>query len=305
MPRGLFDGRLQGLQGAADAEDAHNADDQRAAADDDGDLEHAAADDNHEVTAASADGGPPEVTTALERLDAITRRLRVECPWDREQDERTIVPHTVEEAYELADAAHKRDDAKLLDELGDVLFQVHFLALLLEERGAGDLAQVADHVFGETEVETAQDVLRNWDQIKQGETGREQGVFAEVPDNLPSPLYARKLQRRAASSGFDFADIPEALAAIREELQELEQATEPDQRFHELGDVLFATVNVARKLHVDPELALRAASDRFRTRVSTGTELAASEGRSWNDLAPADQLAYYARARLNEGDADQ
>ena len=77
---------------------------------------------------------------ALARLDAITRRLRVECPWDREQDERTIVPHTVEEAYELADAAHRRDDAKLLDELGDVLFQVHFLSLLLEERGAGDLA---------------------------------------------------------------------------------------------------------------------------------------------------------------------
>ncbi len=268
------------------------------------------------MTAAASAGGRPEITIALERLDAITRRLRVECPWDREQDERTIVPHTVEEAYELADAAYKRDDAKLLDELGDVLFQVHFLALLLEERGAGNLAEVADHcteklirrhphVFAETEVETAQDVLRNWDQIKQGETGREQGVFAEVPDNLPSPLYARKLQRRAASSGFDFADVPESLAAIREELQELEQATEPDQRFHELGDVLFAAVNVARRLHVDPELALRAASDRFRTRVTAGTELAASEGRSWNDLAPADQLAYYARARLNRGDADQ
>ena len=87
----------------------------------------------------------PEPAAAVARLDALTRRLRRECPWDREQDERSIVPHTVEEAYELADAAHARDDAKLLDELGDVLFQVHFLSLLLEERGAGDLAQVADH----------------------------------------------------------------------------------------------------------------------------------------------------------------
>src|SRR5437588_12618625 len=87
---------------------------------------------------------PPGIVEALAQLDAITRRLRRECPWDREQDERTIVPHTLEEAYELADAAHRRDDAKLLDELGDVLFQVHFLALLLEERGAGDLAQVAE-----------------------------------------------------------------------------------------------------------------------------------------------------------------
>src|SRR6201984_1901659 len=84
------------------------------------------------------------IVEALARLDELTRRLRRECPWDREQDERTIVPHTVEEAYELADAAERRDDAKLLDELGDVLFQVHFLALLLEERGAGDLARVAD-----------------------------------------------------------------------------------------------------------------------------------------------------------------
>src|SRR3954469_9879125 len=129
---------------------------------------------------------------ALVRLDELTRRLRVECPWDREQDERSIVPHTVEEAYELADAAQSGDDAKMLDELGDVLFQVHFLSLLLEERGAGDLAAVADHcreklirrhphVFGDVEAETAGEVLRNWDEIKQGEEGREPGLFAHVP----------------------------------------------------------------------------------------------------------------------------
>src|SRR3954447_14779984 len=118
-----------------------------------------------------------DVAAALVRLDEITRRLRRECPWDREQDERSIVPHTVEEAYELAAAASSGDDAKLLDELGDVLFQVHFLALLLEERGAGSLAEVAEHVhtklvrrhphiFTDVELENAGDVLRNWDQIK-------------------------------------------------------------------------------------------------------------------------------------------
>jgi XTP/dITP diphosphohydrolase/tetrapyrrole methylase family protein/MazG family protein/ATP diphosphatase len=253
---------------------------------------------------------------ALERLDGITRRLRKECPWDREQDERTIVPHTLEEAYELADAAHRRDDAKLLDELGDVLFQVHFLSLLLEERAAGDLAQVADHcaeklirrhphVFGETRAETAQEVLRNWDQIKQREPGREAGVFGEVPENLPSPLYARKVQRRAASSGFDFAEVPDSLEAAREELRELEAAGTPDERFQELGDALFAIVNIGRKLKVDPELALRAAADRFRSRVTAATELAASDGRSWDDLPPDRQLAYYERAHLNEGDTEQ
>jgi XTP/dITP diphosphohydrolase/tetrapyrrole methylase family protein/MazG family protein/ATP diphosphatase len=258
-------------------------------------------------------GARPEIQEALERLDAITRRLRRECPWDREQDERTIVPHTLEEAYELADAAQRRDDTKMLDELGDVLFQVHFLSLLLEERGAGDLAQVADHcteklirrhphVFGETEANTAAQVLRNWDEIKRTEPGREQGVFGDVPENLPAPLYARKVQRRAASTGFDFLEVPEAVAALREELGELERADAPDERFAELGDVLFAAVNVARKLKVDPELALRAAADRFRGRVSRAAELAASDRRSWNDLDSADQLAYYARARLSQGD---
>ena len=162
---------------------------------------------------------PDEVAQAVGRLDELTRRLREECPWDREQDERSIVPHTVEESYELADAAQRGDDRKLLDELGDVLFQVHFLALLLEERGAGSMADVAEHcrqklirrhphVFGDVEVAHAGEVLRNWDAIKQGEEGREPGIFGEVPENLPGPLYARKVQRRAATSGFDFDDVP-------------------------------------------------------------------------------------------------
>ena len=251
-----------------------------------------------------------DIRAALLRLDEITRRLRVECPWDREQDERTIVPHTLEEAYELADAAHRRDDGKLLDELGDVLSQVHFLALLLEERGAGDLAQVArhatdklirrhPHVFGEAEVSGAGEVLRNWDAIKRTEEGREPGVFGEVPENLPAPLYARKVQRRAASSGFDFDGVEGPLQSVRDELEELQAAPGDDERFHELGDVLFAAVNVARKLKLDPELALRAAADRFRGRVQAGVDLAADGGRNWNDLSIDEQLAYYAQARMS------
>jgi XTP/dITP diphosphohydrolase/tetrapyrrole methylase family protein/MazG family protein/ATP diphosphatase len=257
---------------------------------------------------------PEGTREALQRLGAITRRLRAECPWDREQNERTIVPHTVEEAYELADAAQRGDDRKLLDELGDVLFQVYFLSLLLEERGAGSLAEVAEHcteklirrhphVFGEAEASSAAEVLRNWDQIKASEAGREPGVFGEVPENLPSPLYARKVQRRAASSGFDFEGVEAPLAAVRDELSELEAARDERERFDELGDVLFAAVNVARKLRVDPELALRASADRFRGRVSAAVELAASDGRLWNDLHPDEQLSYYARVRMAEGPA--
>jgi MazG family protein len=211
-----------------------------------------------------------DVAAALLRLDEITRRLRRECPWDREQDERSIVPHTVEEAYELADAAASGDDAKLLDELGDVLFQVYFLALLLEERGAGNLAEVAEsmaqklirrhpHVFGEVEARTAGEVLRNWDRIKREQEGRGAGEpFADVPENLPALLYARKMQRRAASAGLAGEEASERMP-------------EPDLRDAAerwIGEALFGLVDTARRLRVDPELALRAAADRFRDEAS-------------------------------------
>jgi nucleoside triphosphate diphosphatase len=190
-----------------------------------------------------------------------------------------------------------------------VLFQVHFLSLLLEERGAGSLADVAEHcrqklirrhphVFGEVEAETAGQVLKNWDAIKATEPGREPGIFGEVPENLPGPLYARKVQRRAATSGFDFDHVP--YEAVEAELEELKGASSREEAFHEIGDVLFAAVNLARKLKVDPELALRGAADRFRGRVQSAADLAAADGSDWQDLGPEDQLAYYARARLNQ-----
>lgn len=221
---------------------------------------------------------------ALERLDRIAHRLRRECPWDREQDARSIVPHTVEEGYELADAAARDDTAAMRDELGDVLFQVVFLALLLEERGEGDLAAVADgcteklirrhpHVFGEADAETSGEVLANWDRIKRTEEGREPGLFADVPENLPALLLARKLQRRAGTE----ATAAEAAPAVREAADRLvtvaasgssgaPTATDAERAATEeaVGELLFAAVAAARALRVDPELALRAASERFR-----------------------------------------
>ena len=215
---------------------------------------------------------------AFARLDALARRLRRECPWDREQDERSIVPHTVDEAYELADAAHSGDDTKLLDELGDVLFQVHFLALLLEERGAGDLAAVADgcreklirrhpHVFGTRRAEDAEAVRRNWDEIKKTQEGRGERLFGDVPENLPGPLYARKAQRRAAGAGHDVPDTGAALAEVQRALVALGDGAGSEEGFRLVGDLLFAAVAAARKLSVDPELALRAATQSFMTRV--------------------------------------
>jgi ATP diphosphatase len=216
---------------------------------------------------------------ALLALDELTRRLRRECPWDRAQDERSIVPHTIEEAYELADAAHSGDDAKLLDELGDVLFQVHFLALLLEERGAGDLEQVArgvtrklvhrhPHVFGggadpleglPTDAVTPDQVRENWDAIKK----REPGSDADgIPRSLPALLYARKVQRLDGPQ----KDAREALELLREWLDQTarsiaaESAADgghgSEQLYEGIGELLLATVALARSINVDPEVAL-------------------------------------------------
>jgi nucleoside triphosphate diphosphatase len=243
---------------------------------------------------------------ALLELQDLTRRLRRECPWDREQTARTIVPHTVEEAYEVADAALADDDAKLLDELGDLLFQVYFLALLLEERGAGDLAQAArliheklvrrhPHVFGDVEAETGEHVKRNWEQIKRDQEGRE-GVFHDVPETLPALLLARKVQQRAKAVGFEYPDVDGAVADLDDELRELKEDFSAD----ELGDVLFAAVNVARKLDVDPELELRRATERFRRRVETAEALAREQGEDWSTLPLEQQDRYFDLAKETE-----
>jgi nucleoside triphosphate diphosphatase len=172
-----------------------------------------------------------DLADALVDLQRLTERLRRDCPWDREQTARTIVPHTVEEAYEVAEAAYGDDPAKLLDELGDLLFQVYFLSLLLAELGQGDLEGVArgvhaklvrrhPHVFGEVEARTPGRVRENWERIKTTHEGRE-GVFHDVPESLPALLYARKVQRRAAAVGFEYADVAGALADLDDELREL------------------------------------------------------------------------------------
>jgi len=260
-----------------------------------------------------------DLAAALLELQELTRRLRRDCPWDREQTARTIVPHTIEEAYEVADAATADDDAKLLDELGDLLFQVYFLALLLEERGHGDLEQAArliheklvrrhPHVFGEVEAETAGRVRANWEAIKREQEGRA-GIFHDVPGSLPSLLYARKMQRRAAAVDFEYPHVHGALADLDDEVRELKEAiaaaggepspeTESDPHvFEELGDVLFAAVNVARRVNVDPELALRTMTQRFRDRVERAEARAHGAGKVFTDLSLAEKDAYFDEAK--------
>ena len=254
---------------------------------------------------------------ALARLWAITVRLRADCPWDREQTPATIVPHTIEEAYELADVALAGPpDAKLVDELGDVLFQSFILSVMTREAGAGDLSDVAEgiadklvrrhpHVFGEVEAETPDVVLRNWEGIKREQEGRE-GIFHDIPASLPTLLQAQKAQKRAAAVGFDWDAWPGAEAKTREELDELVAAIaehpadgpEPPPAVRdEAGDLLFAAVNLLRLLHVDPETALRGAAGRFRARVEEGARLAAADGADFAALSLDEQERYYRAAK--------
>ncbi|MCB8914631.1 MAG: nucleoside triphosphate pyrophosphohydrolase [Thermoleophilales bacterium] len=205
-----------------------------------------------------------ELAGALERLDQVTRDLREKCPWDREQDARSIVPHTVEEAYELAEAAREGDDAAMRDELGDVLFQVVFLSLLLEERGEGDLAGIAKqlttklirrhpHVYPPEEseagrdIETADDVRRQWDEIKRDVEGRSSEKDWRKPA-LPALIYANKVQWK-----LDPEERPANAGAANPDLDRAEE---------EVGRMLWEAVAEARRRGVDPELALRAVAER-------------------------------------------
>jgi nucleoside triphosphate diphosphatase len=241
-------------------------------------------------------------------LAEVGLRLRRECPWDREQTAQTIVPHTIEEAFEVADAV-ARGGAGLADELGDLLFQSVFLAQLLEEEDGADLADVArgqsdkligrhPHVYGEAVATDASGVVDVWERQKRREreergAGEGTDVFYDLPVGLPALAYATKTQKRAAAVGFDFPDVAAALGKLREETSELE--AEPGPR--ELGDVLFAAVGAARAVGADPELALRATATRFRERVERATRLAADAGQRFDTLSPDLQLRWYEEAR--------
>ena len=216
---------------------------------------------------------------AIERLLKIMERLRdpeTGCEWDRVQTFETIAPYTIEEAYEVADAIERGDVPELKDELGDLLLQVVFHSRIAEEAGHFSFADVADaisdkmerrhpHIFGDA------DTSPGWEQIKAEERGAKaaHGALAGVARGLPALLRAEKLQKRAARVGFDWPDAQGARDKISEELDEVEQAPSPEAREEEIGDLLFAVVNWARKLGVDPESALRGANAKFERRFAS------------------------------------
>ena len=236
---------------------------------------------------------------AIERLLAIMARLRdpaAGCPWDLQQDFRSIAPHTLEEAYEVADAIERDDLAALRDELGDLLFQVVFHAQLAGERGAFAFDDVVDaicdkltrrhpHVFGGAPVRDAAEQTLVWERLKAAERaalGHGQGALAGIPAALPALARAQKLGRRAGDAGFDWPDADGPRAKIDEELGELDRAGndggDAGRLEAEVGDLLFSVVNLARHLEVDAETALRHANGRFERRYAHLEQALAARG---------------------------
>jgi tetrapyrrole methylase family protein/MazG family protein len=254
----------------------------------------------------------------LVRFHQLVRTLRERCPWDREQTHRSLTSHVIEETYEVVDAIESGDDDHLAEELGDLLFQVEFHAVIAEQEGRFTMADVArgihdklvrrhPHVFGAVEADSADQVLTNWEAIKRAEKGRT-SLFDGIPAGLPSLAYAAKVQRKAASVGFDWEGVDGALPKIAEEAAELVAVAPTDRTraAEELGDLLFAVVNVARHLRIDAETALRAATVKFRTRFQAVEALAAERGQSLDalNLAALDALWDEVKAAESTGVAE-
>jgi tetrapyrrole methylase family protein / MazG family protein len=222
---------------------------------------------------------PLEQGSYLEAMQYVTQRLRAPngCPWDREQDHRSIRSYLLEEAYETLDALDSGDSKKLAEELGDLLMQVLLHAEIARQQGEFDLRDVVlgitsklvrrhPHVFGDVHADNPNQVLANWDEIKKGERPKDQSILASVTLAMPALAYAQEVSERAARQGFEWPDIGGVVDKIREEIQELAEAETADQVVDEFGDLLFSLVQVARWKGFEAEDALRQANRKFRTR---------------------------------------
>ncbi|MDD3288293.1 MAG: nucleoside triphosphate pyrophosphohydrolase [Alphaproteobacteria bacterium] len=240
------------------------------------------------------------------KLIEVMKKLRNPvggCPWDIEQNFKTVAPHTLEEAYEVVEAIENDDYEHLREELGDLLFQVIFHAIMAEEKGFFTFDNVAEeiadkmierhpHVFGDREAKTAGDVLRNWDADKRAkrekqaaDEGKPHSALDGVNTALPAMSRALKLQQRAAGVGFDWSDINDVIAKIHEETAELEaeiksENAKPDRIEDELGDLMFAVINMARHAGINPEKALRSTNRKFERRFRGIEDSLSTQGRN-------------------------
>jgi len=256
--------------------------------------------------------------SSVEPLAAIVRRLRAPdgCPWDREQTHESLRSCLIEECYEAIEAINGRDDENLREELGDVLLQVVMHSEMASERDAFDIDSVVagiceklvrrhPHVFGDAKVADSKDVLKNWEQIKREEKGGSHSVFTGLTKGLPALLRAQTAQKKAARVGFDWPDPSGATAKIHEELDEvLDAATNasarPERLEDEIGDLLFAAVNLARHYKVDAETALSAATEKFIRRFQFVEDAVAVSGRRVEECSLDELEDAWERAKRDE-----
>lgn len=245
------------------------------------------------------------VQQEMAKFHQLARTLRDQCPWDMEQTHSSLVRYLLEEAYEVVDAISLLDpddpqtDLDLIEELGDVLYQIEFHAAIAEEQGRFTMADVArtvhdklvlrhPHVFGDVVVADSAEAESNWEAIKQKEKSHRTGIFDGVVHAAPALSYAAKVQQRAARVGFDWPSVDGPLAKLSEELGEVQEAVakgDPESTHMEVGDLFFALVNVARHLDIDPETALRTAIHKFRDRVTAVETLATEQGKTMKDMS--------------------
>ena len=260
------------------------------------------------------------VGVEMVRFHQLARTLRHQCPWDMEQTHASLVRYLIEETYELVDAISRLDpddpstEEDFIEELGDLLYQVEFHAAIAEQEGRFTIADVArtvhdklvsrhPHVFGDVTVVDSAEVESNWDAIKAREKPARTGIFDGVAESAPALSFAWKVQQRAAKVGFDWTDVAGPMEKVGEELEEVRAAMaqgDPESTMSEVGDLLFAAVNVARHLDVDPEGALRASIHRFRTRVTAVESLARDEGRQMSEMSLAELDLLWERAKAAE-----
>lgn len=256
---------------------------------------------------------------AIRRLDDIMKILRVECPWDREQNHESIRSCLLEEAYEVVDAINNQDDANLREELGDVMLQVVFHSRMAEEENRFNLCDVINeecekmirrhpHVFLEENLKTIDKVLEKWENIKVKESGQPDRTsrLEKVPRALPALIRAKKVQKKAADVGFDWNDVAPALDKVNEETCELREAWKMGDREamkEELGDLLFSVVNVARFLDVDPEEALTFTTEKFIRRFAYIEKAAMACGRQMEDMSLEEMDQLWEQAKLKPANA--
>ncbi len=252
-------------------------------------------------------------TRSYEELRAVVARLRAPdgCPWDREQTHASLRPYVIEEAYEVLAVLDAGDTQHLPEELGDLLLQIVLHTQLAEEAGEFDMADVLEgltqklirrhpHVFGDVKLETADQVNRQWDELKRGERQPDDSALANVPPAMPALAYAQTLLRRAETAGFAWPKREDVLEKLDEELRELADATSPQEAAAELGDLLLNVANYARYLGIDAEEALREASHKFRRRFTAVESRARDRGLDLKSQTREALMALWDEAKATE-----